>query len=391
MTPVARRVAIGLFAWHAAVALPAAEKADLEALRTRIDRLRGELAGAEETRAEARDQLRESERAISEANRTLRGLAAKREDARGELRRLSEQQRVIEAEITARREPLGRMLAAGYLHGEPGALQVLLSGEDPNRAARELHYTRYISQAQLRLIQALRSGLTQLREVESRTRETSAELATIESEQRSGHKHLLLQQAERRSVLSRVSEKIRSQRRQVNSLERDEARMTRLVEELTRVIAASPLTRGRRNERVPEAGSAAERTFSSLKGILRLPVRGELSNRFGTPRSDGGPKWKGIFIRASSGQDVRAVAAGRVVYAEWMRGFGNLLILDHGQGYLTIYGNNEAVLKTVGDTVRTGDAVATVGASGGSTESGLYFEVRHQGQAFDPLKWVSLK
>ena len=114
-------------------------------------------------------------------------------------------------------------------------------------------------------------------------------------------------------------------------------------------------------------------------------------NRFGAKRSEGGPQWKGLFIRAASGQDVRVVAAGRVVFAEWMRGFGNLLIVDHGGGYLTIYGNNESVLKAVGDEVRTGDTVATVGATGGSPESGLYFEIRRQGKPFDPLKWVSLK
>lgn len=390
MTQIRRCLALGLIAWQVAAPLFAAEKEQLEALRSRIERLRGAIAGAEETRAEARDQLRESERAISDANRTLRELSAKRDGVRGELERLAGQKRAIDAEIASRREPLGRLLLARYMHGEPNPLRVLLSGEDPNRAARELHYTSYVSRAQAGLIQSLRSGLEQLREVESRARGAAAELAAIESKQRSEHKHLLLQQAQRRGVLLRVSDRIREQRRQVKNLERDEARMTRLVEELTRLIATTPIASARRNERIPEGG-IAERAFARLKGSLRLPIRGELSNRFGTPRSDGGPKWKGLFIRAPAGQDVRAVAAGRVVYAEWMRGFGNLLILDHGQGYLTIYGNNEAVLKTVGETVRTGDSVATVGASGGGSESGLYFEIRHQGQAFDPLKWVSLK
>jgi len=390
VTQIRRCLALALIAWQVGVSHAAGQKEQLDALRSRIERLRGEIVGAEETRAEARDHLRESERAISEANRSLRQLSAKRDGVRGELQRLAERKREIEAEIASRREPLGRLLLARYMHGESSPMRVLLSGEDPNRAARDLHYTSYVSRAQADLIQSLRSGLVRLREVEALARKAAAELTAIESEQRSGRKHLLQQQAERRNVLLRVSDRIREQRRQVKSLERDEARMTRLVEELTRVIAATPITSARRNERVPEGG-AVERAFARLKGKLRLPVRGELSNRFGTPRSGGGPKWKGIFIRAPAGQDVRAVAGGRVVYAEWIRGFGNLLILDHGQGYLTIYGNNEAVLKTVGETVRTGDAVATVGASGGSSESGLYFEIRHQGQAFDPLKWVSLK
>jgi septal ring factor EnvC (AmiA/AmiB activator) len=195
-----------------------------------------------------------------------------------------------------------------------------------------------------------------------------------------------------------VSARIREQRRQVRGLERDESRLTRLVEELGRVLADEAqrlrpgLRESRRNDAVPSAdGTLGSRSFASLRGRLRLPIRGELASRFGNPRPDGGPSWKGLFIRSPSGQDVRAVAPGRVVFAEWMRGFGNLLILDHGEGYLTIYGNNEAVLKQVGDAVGAGDAVATTGSSGGSPESGLYFEMRHEGRPFDPLKWVVLK
>ena len=135
----------------------------------------------------------------------------------------------------------------------------------------------------------------------------------------------------------------------------------------------------------------AEGVFTRLKGLLRLPVRGELVSRFGSPRPDGGPSWKGLFIRAPAGQEVKAVAGGRVVFSDWMRGFGNLLILDHGQGYLTIYGNNESVLKALGETVRAGDTVATTGDSGGNADSGLYFEIRHAGRPFDPLSWVNLK
>jgi murein hydrolase activator len=141
---------------------------------------------------------------------------------------------------------------------------------------------------------------------------------------------------------------------------------------------------------VPEAGGP-ENLFVGLKTGLRLPIKGELANRFGSQRSNGGPPWKGLFIRSPAGQEVRTVASGRVVFADWLRGFGNLLIIDHGQGYLTIYGNNESVLKQAGDVVHTGEVVATVGASGGNMESGLYFEIRHEGKAFNPMRWVSLK
>jgi septal ring factor EnvC (AmiA/AmiB activator) len=131
--------------------------------------------------------------------------------------------------------------------------------------------------------------------------------------------------------------------------------------------------------------------FASLRGKLRLPVRGDIAGRFGSARAEGGTNWKGVFIRAAEGAEVKAIAAGAVVFSDWLRGFGNLLIVDHGDDFLSIYGNNESLLAAVGSNVTAGQSVATVGNSGGNPESGLYFELRHRGQPFDPLKWVGVR
>ena len=136
------------------------------------------------------------------------------------------------------------------------------------------------------------------------------------------------------------------------------------------------------------APAAPDGAFASLKGKLRSPVAGKLAARFGAKR-DGGPSWKGVFIQAPEGSDVKTVAAGRVVFAAWMRGFGNLIIIDHGSEYLSIYGNNQSLLKRVGDAVKGGDSIASAGNTGGGEDSGLYFELRHQGAAFNPATWVS--
>jgi septal ring factor EnvC (AmiA/AmiB activator) len=144
-------------------------------------------------------------------------------------------------------------------------------------------------------------------------------------------------------------------------------------------------SRGDAATSTPGAGNLAQ-----LKGQLRLPTRGAVSNRFGATRQEGST-WKGLFIVAGNGSEVRSIAAGRVVFAEWMRGFGNLLIIDHGSGYLSIYANNDSLLKSVGDEARTGEVIATVGNSGGNPESGLYFELRHQGKPLDPMAWVSTR
>jgi septal ring factor EnvC (AmiA/AmiB activator) len=123
---------------------------------------------------------------------------------------------------------------------------------------------------------------------------------------------------------------------------------------------------------------------------MRFPVRGELVGRFGAPRAEGGTSWRGVFIRARGGDEVRAVAGGEVVFSDWLRGYGNLIIVDHGDDYLSIYGNNDALFREVGEPIGGGDPIASVGASGGGSESGLYFEIRHKGQPLDPLKWVRL-
>jgi len=374
------------------------DNARLEALRARIERLKNDITQAEESRNEARDQLRESEEKISDASRLLRELSRQREAARKELDTLAAQRRAIESDISGRQDQLSRLITVRYLTGETGTVRLLLSGEHPARAARELHYYGYMSRAQAEFIRVLRSGLANLRVLEELSRGKAAELSGIEGAHRREREGLVRQQAERRQVLGRVSERLRTQRREVRSLERDESRLSRLVEELARALAdtlaegkpAKSKPGGRRIELLPEAADR-ESAFARLKGKLRLPVKGELIHRFGGPRTEGGPPWKGLFIRAASGQEVKAVASGQVVFADWMRGFGNLLIIDHGQGYLTIYGNNESVLKGLGDAVRVGDVVATVGASGGNPESGLYFEMRHEGKVFDPLKWAALK
>jgi murein hydrolase activator len=374
-------------------ASPPADPAELERLRGRIDALRQNLAGAEESRAEASDSLRESEHAISEANRGLYGLNQQQRDVQGRLRELGTQSKRTESGIAAQRDRLGKLLARQALSGERDYFKLVFNGGDPNTVARDLTYYAYVSRAQAAFIQSLRKGLRRVQELAEQTRDKGAELTAIEAEQQKDRQSLLAQQAERRRVLERIAAQIRDQRRQIGALKLDEQRLSKLVEALARMLAAEPhQLPGVRNERTPEtAGASSGELFARLKGRLRLPIRGELTNRYGAKRSDGGVTWKGLFIRAEPGTEVRAVADGQVVFADWIRGFGNLAIVDHGHNYLSIYGNNETLIRQVGNHVATGEVIATVGNSGGNPESGLYFELRYEGRAFDPMKWVSLR
>jgi len=262
-------------------------------------------------------------------------------------------------------------------------LRVALSGESPSTLARHLYYLGYVSRAAAALIADYRASIAEATRLAAEAEARRTRLASLARASRADRQRVVTESRERRRVFERLAADIRKDRRDIKQLQADENRLARLVQEIGRVVYG-------RVERTPEAGGRAE-PFASLRGKLRLPVRGELTGRFGAPRGAAGLESKGVFIRAAQGQPVKAVAAGQVVYADWMRGFGNLLIVDHGQSYLSIYANNESLLKQVGENVTAGETLATTGASGGNEETGLYFELRHLGRAFDPLRWVKLK
>ena len=386
MSLPAARLALAALAAAGSVAAQAPREEDLRELRTRIDRLKQELAKSESAHAEAADELRESETAISEANRRLAELALERERVRGEVARIAADSARLRADLERRHATLARVLYERYTQGERSLPRTLLSGDDPHAIGRRLVYESHLARAQVDLIARAREDLARLAALEAAAREQAAALASVEARARAERDTLRAKAAERRQVLARIADRTRQARTDLAAAQRNEARLARLVEELARAVRPPPRPGAARPD--PGAGAPAVGAFGGLKGRLRPPVQGELSARFGAQQQAASPSPKGVFFRAPEGGGVRAVAGGQVVFADWMRGYGNLLILDHGDGYLSIYGNNEAVLKRVGDAVHAGDVVATVGASGGNESAGLYFELRHQGKAFDPVPWM---
>ena len=395
MNPVPRQklalaCALVLAAGPAAAATATGAKQELRELRGRIETLQKRLAEAEESKNETVDALRESERAISDANRNLRELQSQSRAARTHLAELKADSKRGEEALKAQQRLLERLLYQQYVNGHAEPLKLLLNRENPNRIARQLHYFSYISRARADLVDDLRASLGRLDTLGREADAKASELETITAEQAAQQKRLALEQAARKKVLAGLSRDIQQHQREIGTLKRNENRLTRLIEQLGRV-AAKPRSESRlRNERLPD-GTSDGAAFESLRGVLALPVRGELGGRFGSPREGSGLTWKGLFIAARPGTEVKAIAGGRVVFADWLRGFGNLLIIDHGDAYMSLYGNNETLFKRVGDAIRGGDAVAAVGNSGGNAESGLYFEIRHQGKPFDPLTWVDVR
>ena len=386
------------FALLIPLSVHAAPKSDLQELRGRIESLKKEVESAEETRSEASDALKKSELSISKISRNLYELDQQQQNTKSELDKLNGQSQQTQGSISTFQEQLSQLLYQQYIHGQQDPLVAMLNQQDASEIARQLHYYTYIARARAEMIQSLRKNLTQLQHITQRTQEKNAELARIKEEQSSQKKQLLAEQETRKKVLADIARQIAGHRKEINRLQQDEKRLTRLVEQLARITAklakkpAQPSPSQSKqpkqvNNTVPDA-SVANSPFQQLKGKMHLPVAGELSNRFGTPRQDSGSLWKGLFIKAQSGQAVKAVASGRVVFADWLRGFGNLIIVDHDNSFMSLYGNNESLYKQVGDTVKAGDNIATVGNSGGNPQPGLYFELRYQSKPFDPLTWV---
>jgi len=416
-------------------------------LQDKLRALKRDIEKTETAKGRAADALATSEAAISEANRALRDLAEEQSATEARLAQLTTQQEGLEATVQRQQAQLAKLLHEQYVAGNEDRIKLLLSGDNPNRINRELQYMGYVSQAQAKLLASLRANLANVEATRAGIQNAKDELDEIAQEAQQQKAVLEKEKAQRAALLARLSSKLASQRKEATTLERDEQRLAGLVERLGRLIeeqqkaeaaarekkrqeqlarakaaeqakqasAAAPTApagaaKGKpanpnaidddeppkalaRNELTPEAGvqpAGFPVAFDTLRGKLRLPVRGDVIARFGSKRADG-PPWKGLFIRTGEGADVKAVAAGRVVFADWLRGFGNLIILDHGNQYLSIYGNNQSVLKREGDTVRPGDVIASAGNSGGNEQSGLYFEMRHQGRAIDPFGWISLK
>lgn len=373
-----------------ALVLQAAPKDDLTHLRERIKTLQKEAQSTESQKTDATDALKQSEQAISNTHRKLRALAAEHERVSQTLSRIQEESRGTQGKISKQQTLLGELLYQNYLHGQQDAMKILLSGQDINQVTRQLYYYPYVSRARARLISDLRGNLARSQELAGVYREKNAELERLKAEQVRQKAQLEKEKSARKAVLTSINQKIVLQRREIGHLQRNEKSLTQLVERLGKLAARKPKKSASLQHGKLPPPELPDSLFSKQKGRLHLPVRGELSGRFGVPREAGGTTWKGLFIKSPAGQEVKCIADGQVVFSDWLRGFGNILIVDHGDSFMSLYGNNETLFKQAGESVRMGDVIAAVGNSGGIEETGLYFEMRYQSRPFDPMGWVRL-
>jgi len=366
----------------------AAQQEELDNLRKHISVLQKELEKTSESQSEATDELRESERAISNSKRKLAELSLQHRAADHTLGKLRQQAQQLERDIQSQQAMLSKLLYQQYLGGKQEYFKLLLNNHDPDQTAREMRYYEYIARGRSTWLNMLRVNLAQLNEVAQQTQQKSGEIAALQEEENAQQKILEKDKLARQQVISQFAQQLKQQRHEIGRLQRDENRLSQLVAKLSKILTRQKGKGVFNNDKLPD-NRFDGKPFEQLKGKLTLPVMGEVVNKFGSARPDSTVLWRGLLLRAASGQPVKSVAAGRVVFADWLRGFGNLLIIDHGKGYMSLYGNNETLYKQVGDVLRGGDTVAAVGNSGGNEDSGVYFELRHRGEPLDPIKWIA--
>lgn len=366
----------------------ALQQDELDNLRKHISALQKELEKTSESQSEAADELRESERAISHGKRKLAELSLQHRAADHTLGALRQQAQQLERDMQSQQAMLGKLLYQQYLGGKQEYFKLLLNNHDPDQAAREMRYYEYIARGRSIWLNTLRINLAQLNEIVQQTQHKSGEIAALQEEENVQQKILEKDKLARQHVISQFAQQLKQQRHEIGRLQRDENRLSQLVAKLSKILTRQKGKGIFSNDKLPD-NRFDGKPFEQLKGKLTLPVMGEVVNKFGSARPDSTVLWRGLLLRAASGQPVKSVAAGRVVFADWLRGFGNLLIIDHGKGYMSLYGNNETLYKQVGDILRGGDTVAAVGNSGGNENSGVYFELRHRGVPLDPINWIA--
>jgi len=375
-----------------------ASRAELDAVKARRKAAESAAAQTEKKRSAAETALKAAEKAVSKAKRALRDLRKTQAEVSAALAEVRLAQKRTQGEIDAGREALGQWLKRYYQHGGEPGVGHLLSARDPNQLARDAYYLERIGREKRAIVDRLRVAEAQFAAQAQQIGEKQQALEENERKQQAQTRSLNKEQARRTKILADLSALLKSQRAQIGALKQDESRLMSLIRQLEaapppRPRASAPRQRPEREAEVGDSGRAADassrgKPFARLRGQLRVPVQGRLVGRFGQERASTGTSWKGVFIRAAAGVDVRAVADGTVVYSDWLRGFGNLVIVDHGDNFLTVYGNNEALFKSTGERVLAGDVIASVGDSGGIPESGLYFEIRHEGRPVDPMTWI---
>jgi len=350
--------------------------AQIEDLKERIEDINDWLAEAEEDRSALERQLAATEKTISRLSRERRSLREKAEQQQQRLRELEKEADELTRTLDRQRESLKKQIRAAWMEGDAPAVKVLLNEIDPDRIARTMTYYEYLSKDTVTRLEAFRKSLQELKDTRAAVRATRVELARTEENVARRQEQLAESREQRQQTLTALNADIRSRISEREELEADRKRLETLLAEVQKAINDIPSP----NE---------SRPFASLRDQLPWPVQGKVLSGYGDRYADGKLRRNGLLIRTEEEAQVRAIHYGRVVFANWLRGFGLITIIDHGDGYMTLYGHSSSLFTSPGDWVAAGEPIALAGRTGGTDSPALYFEVRHNGKPDNPRRWLA--
>jgi septal ring factor EnvC (AmiA/AmiB activator) len=351
------------------------QQAQLQELRARITRLQANLDRDVQTRSQVQRQLRDSEQRIAKLNGSLQQLDAAIDRAHVRLAELHAAQARKQAALDAQKAALAQQIRAAYMQGQDSRLRLLLNARDPATLDRLLAYYDYLDKARAVRIQAVRDELQALVNINIQVQHQLAVLIGLRQQRTQALTQLQHSRRTRSQLLATINQRIRTRGQQLARMRSNERNLENLLNNLQQTLADIP------------ADLEGHHRFASLRGRLPWPVAGRIIQGFGAPLAGGRLRAQGDLIAAPLGTPVRAVAYGRVVFADWLPHFGLLVIIDHGGGYMSIYAHNQSVYVQVGDWVQMGETIATLGDSGGQSQPALYFEIRRRGVALSPREW----
>ena len=348
---------------------------ELEEVRDKISDLKQSMDKSARDRDRLTEDLQNAEVAIAEKRLRLQDLERERAWSAKRLAELDAAIAERESELARESDHLAAQVRAAYMSGKQEKIKLLLNQRDPAMLGRMMAYYRYFNDYRADNIGAVSGKIRELAAMHSEVAAEEARLADLARTRSAELEKLAAAQAERQTLLAALKERMAAEGREIERLAAQEKDLARLIAELTSILSDYPIT--------------SEEPFSDFRGRLTWPVAGTLLRDVGQPRVGGALKWNGVVLAAPRGREVRSVYHGRVAFADWLAGMGLLVIVDHGEGYMTLYGYNETILKNAGDWVAPGDVIATVGDSGGQADSGLYFEIRRGTQPLTPRRSVT--
>jgi septal ring factor EnvC (AmiA/AmiB activator) len=348
---------------------------ELEEVRERISELKRSMDQSATSRDRLTGELQTAEVEISEKRIRLKELERERDYSINQKRKLDGQIEQREAELESEASELASQVRAAYMNGSQERIKLLLNQRDPATLGRLITYYRYLNDFRAGNIETVSAYLRELAELRGKVAAEEARLANLAKQRYDELTKLNTAQEKRQQLLVSLRGRMADEGREIEQLAAQERDLTQLIAELSSILSDYPIS--------------SESPFSAHKGRLTWPVAGSLVHDFGQPRVTDRLKWNGVVLAAPRGREVRSIYHGRVVFSDWLAGLGLLVIVEHGEGYMTLYGYNETTLKNTGDWVAPGDVIATVGDSGGQARTALYFEIRRGTRPLNPRKWVT--